>query len=80
MRVVTSICLPNANPHPGPKINYKLGFERLIARASELIASGAPVMLAGDYNEWRVFAEAGLIAELGNKMVTEFQACARSGG
>jgi exodeoxyribonuclease-3 len=51
MPVVTSIYLPNANPHPGPKFNYKLGFERLIARASELIASGAPVVLAGDYNE-----------------------------
>jgi exonuclease III len=35
----------------GPKFNYKLAwFERLIAHAAELMASGAPVVLAGDYN------------------------------
>jgi exodeoxyribonuclease III len=35
----------------GPKFNYKLAwFERLIAHATELMASGAPVVLAGDYN------------------------------
>ena len=49
--LITSIYLPNGNPQPGPKFNYKLAwFERLIARARELIASGAPVVLAGDYN------------------------------
>jgi len=49
--LVTSIYLPNGNPQPGPKFNYKLAwFERLIAHASELMASGAPVVLAGDYN------------------------------
>jgi exodeoxyribonuclease-3 len=49
--LITSIYLPNGNPQPGPKFNYKLAwFERLIAHASELIASGAPVVLAGDYN------------------------------
>jgi exodeoxyribonuclease III len=49
--LITSIYLPNGNPHPGPKFKYKLAwFERLIARAAELIASGAPVVLAGDYN------------------------------
>ncbi len=43
--------LPNGNPAPGPKFDYKLRwFERLIAYASELLASGAPVILAGDYN------------------------------
>ena len=47
----TSIYLPNGNPQPGPKFNYKLAwFERLIAHAAELMASGAPVVLAGDYN------------------------------
>ena len=47
----TSIYLPNGNPQPGPKFNYKLAwFERLIAHAAGLMASGAPVVLAGDYN------------------------------
>src|SRR5205814_3129972 len=49
--LITSIYLPNGNPQPGPKFNYKLAwFERLIVHASELMASGAPVVLAGDYN------------------------------
>ena len=49
--LVTSIYLPNGNPQPGPKFNYKLAwFERLIAHAAELMASGTPVVLAGDYN------------------------------
>ncbi len=49
--LITSIYLPNGNPQPGPKFNYKLAwFERLITHASELIAAGVPVVLAGDYN------------------------------
>jgi exodeoxyribonuclease III len=49
--LITSIYLPNGNPQPGPKFEYKLAwFERLIAHAAELLASGAPVVLAGDYN------------------------------
>lgn len=49
--LITSIYLPNGNPQPGPKFDYKLAwFERLIAHAAELLASGAPVVLAGDYN------------------------------
>jgi exodeoxyribonuclease III len=49
--LITSIYLPNGNPQPGPKFNYKLAwFERLIAHAAQLMASGAPVVLAGDYN------------------------------
>jgi exodeoxyribonuclease-3 len=43
--------LPNGNPAPGPKFDYKLRwFERLIVRAAELLAGGTPVVLAGDYN------------------------------
>jgi exodeoxyribonuclease-3 len=43
--------LPNGNPAPGPKFDYKLGwFERLAIHASELIGRGSPVILAGDYN------------------------------
>ena len=46
-----SIYLPNGNPQPGPKFSYKLAwFERLIAHAATLMKSGAPVVLAGDYN------------------------------
>ena len=43
--------LPNGNPAPGPKFEYKLRWlNRLIAHAAELLLSGAPVVLAGDYN------------------------------
>ena len=43
--------LPNGNPWPGPKFDYKLAwFERLIAHAQTLWNSGSPVVLAGDFN------------------------------
>jgi exodeoxyribonuclease-3 len=46
-----SLYLPNGNPQPGPKFNYKLAwFERLITHAASLMATGVPVVLAGDYN------------------------------
>jgi exodeoxyribonuclease-3 len=49
--LITSIYLPNGNPQPGPKFDYKLAwFERLITHAAELISAGIPVVLAGDYN------------------------------
>jgi len=49
--LIASLYLPNGNPQPGPKFDYKLAwFERLIAHAEGLLASGAPVVLAGDYN------------------------------
>jgi exodeoxyribonuclease-3 len=48
---VASIYLPNGNPQPGPKFDYKLAwFERLNRHAAELLASGEPTVLAGDYN------------------------------
>jgi exodeoxyribonuclease III len=49
--VVASIYLPNGNPQPGPKFDYKLAwFERLIRHAAQLRECGDPVVLAGDYN------------------------------
>ncbi|HEX3666804.1 MAG TPA: exodeoxyribonuclease III [Rhizomicrobium sp.] len=43
--------LPNGNPAPGPKFDYKLEwFARLYGHAKELLASETPVILAGDYN------------------------------
>ena len=49
--VVVSLYLPNGNPQPGPKFDYKLAwFERLIRHAQALYASGKPVVLAGDFN------------------------------
>ena len=49
--LVASIYLPNGNPQPGPKFDYKLAwFERLIAHAESLYALRAPVVLAGDFN------------------------------
>ncbi|WP_227269394.1 exodeoxyribonuclease III [Roseobacter weihaiensis] len=43
--------LPNGNPAPGPKYDYKLGWmARLHQRAKELLAQEAPFVMAGDYN------------------------------
>ncbi|HEY0064370.1 MAG TPA: exodeoxyribonuclease III [Telluria sp.] len=49
--LICCLYLPNGNPAPGPKFDYKLAwFERLIVHAAKLIDSGAPVVLAGDFN------------------------------
>ena len=49
--LVGCLYLPNGNPAPGPKFDFKLRwFDRLAAHAKALLASGAPVVLAGDYN------------------------------
>ncbi len=49
--IITSIYLPNGNPRPGPKFNYKLSwFERLHAHAASFVTAGVPVVLAGDFN------------------------------
>ena len=49
--VVASIYLPNGNPQPGPKFDYKLRWiDRLRARAAALLTEELPVVLAGDYN------------------------------
>ena len=48
---VCNLYLPNGNPAPGPKFDYKLRwFDRLIAHAATLYASKEPVILTGDYN------------------------------
>ncbi|MBP2157784.1 MULTISPECIES: exodeoxyribonuclease III [Asticcacaulis] len=49
--LIGCLYLPNGNPWPGPKFDYKLRwFERLKRHAKDLLDSGAPVVLAGDYN------------------------------
>jgi exodeoxyribonuclease III len=49
--IVTSLYLPNGNPQPGPKFDYKLAwFRRLRAHAAKLLKEDVPVVLAGDYN------------------------------
>jgi len=49
--IVGCLYLPNGNPQPGPKFDYKLRwFERLIRHAATLQDVGHPVVLAGDYN------------------------------
>jgi exodeoxyribonuclease-3 len=49
--LVGSIYAPNGNPVAGPKFAYKLAWmERLNRHAAELLATGLPVVLAGDYN------------------------------
>ncbi|MCB1364602.1 MAG: exodeoxyribonuclease III [Rhodobacteraceae bacterium] len=48
---VCALYLPNGNPAPGPKYDYKLAWmERLRARAEELLAAEEPALMAGDYN------------------------------
>ena len=48
---VATIYLPNGNPAPGPKFDYKLAWmERLNVRAEELLRDEIPVVLAGDFN------------------------------
>jgi exodeoxyribonuclease-3 len=49
--LVGCLYLPNGNPAPGPKLDYKLRwFERFTEHAAGLLAQGVPTVLAGDYN------------------------------
>jgi exodeoxyribonuclease III len=48
---VGCLYLPNGNPFPGPKFDYKLGwFKRFTDHAASLLTLDTPVVLAGDYN------------------------------
>jgi len=48
---ICGLYLPNGNPAPGPKYDYKLSWmERLQTRAQHLLASEMPAIMAGDYN------------------------------
>ncbi|SIS87922.1 exodeoxyribonuclease III [Paracoccus saliphilus] len=48
---IAGLYLPNGNPVPGPKYDYKLAWmERLRIRSAELLASEMPVVMLGDYN------------------------------
>jgi exodeoxyribonuclease III len=49
--LIGCLYLPNGNPQPGPKFDYKLRwFDRLIAHAAPLYSANLPVVLCGDYN------------------------------
>jgi len=49
--VIGCLYLPNGNPAPGPKLDYKLAwFERLTNHAAKLLEYNLPVVLCGDYN------------------------------
>jgi exodeoxyribonuclease-3 len=49
--LIGCLYLPNGNPVPGPKFDYKLRWmERLMAHGAELKALDCAVVLAGDYN------------------------------
>ena len=49
--IVGCLYLPNGNPAPGPKFDYKLRwFERLTGYAKTLLERGGPAVLAGDFN------------------------------
>lgn len=48
---VCCLYLPNGNPAPGPKYDYKLGWmERLRVRVAEIMATEEPAVFCGDYN------------------------------
>ena len=48
---IAGLYLPNGNPVPGPKYDYKLAWmERLRARAAELLKTEMPVVMLGDFN------------------------------
>ena len=49
--LIGCLYLPNGNPRPGPKFDYKMRwFERFITHAASLIAADVPAMLIGDFN------------------------------
>lgn len=49
--LIASIYAPNGNPLPGPKFDYKLAWlARLNRHATALRKTGAPIVLAGDFN------------------------------
>lgn len=49
--IIGCLYLPNGNPSPGPKFDYKMRwFERFTVHAAELLASDIPVILTGDFN------------------------------
>lgn len=49
--VIGCLYLPNGNPAPGPKFDYKLRWlDRLIAHGQSLLEQGSPVILTGDFN------------------------------
>jgi exodeoxyribonuclease-3 len=51
---ICGLYLPNGNPAPGPKYDYKLAWmERLYHRAQDLLKLEEPALMAGDYNAWR---------------------------
>ena len=48
---ICGLYLPNGNPAPGPKYDYKLGWmARMRARVQDLLAGEVPLVFAGDYN------------------------------
>ena len=49
--IIGCLYMPNGNPAPGPKFDYKLKwFDRLRRHAQDMLDSNLPVVLAGDYN------------------------------
>ena len=49
--IIGCLYLPNGNPAPGPKLDYKMNwFTRLTSHAEELLKYELPILLVGDYN------------------------------
>ncbi len=49
--LVAGFYVPNGNPRPGPKFDYKLRWlDRMLSHTAGLWTTGLPIILAGDYN------------------------------
>lgn len=49
--LIACLYLPNGNPQPGPKFDYKLAwFERLIKQSARIKKAKVPAVLVGDFN------------------------------
>ena len=69
---VASIYLPNGNPQPGPKFDYKLAWmQRLERHAAGLLADEIPVVLAGDYNVIPTDADVYSATAMANDALTQ---------
>jgi exodeoxyribonuclease III len=83
--LIGCLYLPNGNPAPGPKFDYKLRwFDRLARHAAELLATGMPVVLAGDFNvmptELDVYKPERWVDDAGPRFARLSLGCSREAG
>ncbi|MCH8685193.1 exodeoxyribonuclease III [Pedomonas mirosovicensis] len=69
---VACLYLPNGNPQPGPKFDYKLAWmRRLIAHAKTELAKERPYVLTGDYNVCPTDEDVWDVAKMANDALTQ---------